>query len=109
MSLSDGVALVISAAFLLAGILNVAGPAFVVAEFRNWGYPRALRVAVGVCEWAVAAAMWVPTWREWAAYGGVCILLGVLFSLGRSRAWLRMEYPLALLSLCALLAVSPCA
>ncbi|MBZ7924784.1 DoxX family protein [Ensifer adhaerens] len=88
-----------------AGLLNLAAPAFVRAEFEKWGYPPALRVLVGLMELCAAVLLLWPNGQRLGALIGGLVLLGVVASLLRTREWLRLEYPLVLLAAVALVAL----
>jgi uncharacterized membrane protein YphA (DoxX/SURF4 family) len=103
--LATGVALILAAAMAIGGTLNLAGPAFVREEFARWGYPGWLRPAVGVVEWVAALLLLLPATRPFGAALALAVLVGVLASLARDRAWLRCEYPAVLLVI-ALLVLS---
>lgn len=103
MTVVDCLAWVLVAVFAWAGALNLYGPSFVRAEFQRWGYPRGLRLAVGGAEWLAAVLLLWPASRFFGATVGLAILFGVVLSLGRTREWMRLEYPAVLITLCILL------
>lgn len=80
--------------------LNLTGPEFVKAEFAHWNYPSWLRVAVGVMELAASAALLFASTRSYGALLALAVLAGVVFSLGKTREWLRMQFPLLMGALC---------
>ena len=86
--------------FLSSAWLNFTGPGFVTAEFAHWGYPSWLRFAVGSAEVLASAALLTPPFRAWGAVLALAVLAGVVFSLSKTREWLRMEFPLLLAALC---------
>lgn len=80
--------------------LNFSGPSYVVEEFTHWGYPHWLRFAVGATELASAALLVMPATRPAGALIALLVLGGVVFSLFKTREWLRMEFPLLMAALC---------
>jgi DoxX-like protein len=99
MTLVDSIACTLAAAFIWAGALNLSGPDFVQLEFERWGYSRGLRVAVGLTEWSAAALLLASAYRLAGALLGLAVLIGVVISLGRTREWMRIEYPVVLIML----------
>jgi uncharacterized membrane protein YphA (DoxX/SURF4 family) len=95
------IAVLLALAFTWAAALNLTGPDFIRSEFDAWGYPKWLRPLVGLLELAAAAALLFPASRVFGATLGAAILVGVVTTLARDRAWMRLEYPLVLLALCA--------
>ncbi|MCK8786078.1 DoxX family protein [Roseomonas sp. NAR14] len=92
----------LAAVLLLAGALNLRGPAFVREEFARLGFPAWARHAVGGLEWLAAILLLLPSWRGAGAVLAALVLLGVVASLARDAAWMRLEYPVVLLVLAAL-------
>ncbi|MGG5817771.1 DoxX family protein [Falsiroseomonas sp. HW251] len=90
------VALILAGAMAIAAVLNLRAPRFVRAEFARWGYPSSLRIAVGVVEAAAAVMLLFPSWRARGAALALAVLAGVIATLLRDRAWLRLEYPVVL-------------
>jgi uncharacterized membrane protein YphA (DoxX/SURF4 family) len=105
MSVGQGVVWLLVAVFLWAGTLNLLGPAFVRNEFARWGYPSALRIAVGCAELAAALMLVAPATRPMGGALATLVLAGVIVSLWRTREWMRMEYPLILGALTVLILV----
>lgn len=95
------IALLLAAAMVIGGGLNLVGPVFIREEFRRWGYPALLRIVVGLAECMSAALLLHPATRSAGALLALSVLVGVLVTLARDRAWLRCEYP----TLLAILAV----
>ena len=100
----DAIALILAAAMVVGAALNLIGPGFIRDEFARWGYPPLLRVAVGGAEAVAAVLLVLPATRAFGAGLALAVLAGVVFTLARDRAWLRLEYPvvLVILSLLAL-------
>ncbi len=80
--------------------LNLSGPDFVREEFEKWNYPAWLRHVVGVMELAAAAMLVVSGTRTLGALLAIALLAGVVFSLSKTREWLRMQFPLLMAVLC---------
>ncbi|QBR02619.1 DoxX family protein [Paraburkholderia pallida] len=91
--------LIIVCAFFSAGIVNLAGPSFIRAEFAKWGYPNGFRVAIAIIELIGSLALLFATTRIAGASILLVVILGVLASFSRSREWMKMQYPLVLLLL----------
>lgn len=89
----------LAAVLVWAGALNIVGPGFIRSEFRNWGYPDSLRIAVGLTEWAAALALLFPQTRLLGCALAAAVLIGVLWTFLRHGERMRMEYPLVLLAL----------
>jgi hypothetical protein len=66
----------------------------VKAEFAHWGYPSWLPTAVGITELITAGALPFASTRSYGALLALIILAGVVFSLSKTREWLRMQFPL---------------
>lgn len=90
----------LAAIFVGSAGLNLTGPDFVREEFEKWGYPSWLRFAVAAMEVAAAVLLVVPATRSLGALLALAILAAVVFSLGRTREWLRMQFPLLMGALC---------
>lgn len=90
----------LAAIFVGSAGLNLTGPDFVREEFEKWGYPSWLRFAVAAMEVAAAMLLVVPAMRSLGALLALAILVAVVFSLGRTREWLRMQFPLLMGALC---------
>jgi len=80
--------------------LNLAGPEFVREEFEKWNYPSWLRPAVAVMEFTAAALLLMTATRTLGALLALLVLAAVVFSLARTREWLRMQFPLLMGALC---------
>ncbi len=91
-----------SLAIIFAGSagLNLAGPEFVREEFEKWNYPSWLRFAVAVMEFAAAALLLMEGTRVYGAILALAILASVIFSMTKTREWLRMQFPLLMAALC---------
>jgi uncharacterized membrane protein YphA (DoxX/SURF4 family) len=99
---------ILAAAMAAAAVVNFRGPAVVVQEFRQLGYPAWLRPAVALAESVCTLLLLVPLTQTAGAWLSALILLGVLVSIARQGDSLRLHYPLVLLALSvALIAVSP--
>lgn len=98
MDTHDIVRVLLAAALAWAAALNAYGPQFVLLEFERWAYPRWLRLGVAAAEFAAAALLLSPAFMYGSAIA-LMVLAGVIFSLNRDRAWLRMEYPAMLVAL----------
>jgi len=94
---------IIAGAFLIAGIINLSGPAMVRAEFAKFGYPDWLRMTVAATE-VLGSILLLMKGTQWlGASILLAVTLGVLLSLLRSREWMRMQYPFVLLFLLVVL------
>ncbi|KQZ94128.1 hypothetical protein ASD64_04420 [Mesorhizobium sp. Root157] len=91
-----------SLAMIFAGSagLNLAGPEFVREEFEKWSYPSWLRFAVACMEFAAAVLLAAAGTRAYGAILSLAILAAVIFSLAKTREWLRMQFPLLMGALC---------
>ena len=99
MAADSFIAALLSIVLVWAGALNVFAPAFIRAEFKGWGYPDWLRVAVGLTEWAAAIALMIPAIRLGGCAVATAVLLGVVVTFLRDGQRMRLEYPLVLLAL----------
>lgn len=85
--------------FLWSGWLLLFGPKYIADEFRNWGYPDWLRVAVGVAEWSIAGMLIVQFVPRFAILVAIAIMLAVVLTFVRDRQYKRLDLPLMLLAL----------
>lgn len=99
MSADTLVALLLALVLVWAGALNLVGPGFIRSEFKGWGYPDSLRIAVGLTEWAAALALLFPATRMAGCALAAAVLLGVVYTFLRHGERMRLEYPLVLLAL----------
>jgi len=90
----------LAAIFLWSAGLNLSGPDFVREEFEKWNYPSWLRFVVAAMEVAAAVLLVMSGARNFGALLALAILAAVIFSLGRTREWLRMQFPLLMGVLC---------
>jgi uncharacterized membrane protein YphA (DoxX/SURF4 family) len=104
MAIADILPILLAAVLAWAGCLNLAAPDFIREEFRAWGYSDQFRKAVGALEWIAAAALLIEPLRPIGCVIAIAIMLGVLVTLFRQRAFMRLEYPLVLLALLLLVA-----
>jgi uncharacterized membrane protein YphA (DoxX/SURF4 family) len=105
-TLVDLVSWVVAAVFVWAGGLNLVGPGFIRDEFESWNYPPWLRTSVGVLEGLAAILLVWPRFRLIGCLVAMIVLLGVIITLLRDRQLMRLEYPLVLLALAAIIAIS---
>jgi DoxX-like family len=106
MSIASNLAILLAAALAWAGCLNLVGPDFIRAEFKAWGYSNRLRLLVGALEWTAAIALLIQPLRLIGCVIALGVLLGVLVTLFRQREYLRLEYPLVLLVLVLVVAIT---
>lgn len=104
MAMADILPVLLAVVLAWAGSLNLAAPDFIREEFRAWGYSDRLRILVGALEWIAAAALLIQPLRLIGCAIAATILAGVLVTLFRHRAFMRLEYPLVLLTLVLLVA-----
>jgi uncharacterized membrane protein YphA (DoxX/SURF4 family) len=90
----------LAAIFAGSAALNLAGPEFVREEFEKWHYPSWLRLAVAAMEFTAAALLLATGTRAYGAMLALLILAAVVFSMARTREWLRMQFPLLMGALC---------
>jgi hypothetical protein len=90
----------LAAIFAGSAALNLAGPEFVREEFEKWNYPSWLRLAVAAMEFTAAALLLATGTRAYGAMLALLILAAVVFSMARTREWLRMQFPLLMGALC---------
>ena len=102
----DLLAWLLALVFVWAGGLNLIGPGFIREEFDSWHYPPWLRSSVGVLEWLAAILLVWPVLRAIGCLVAMIVLLGVVVTLFRDRQLMRLEYPLVLLALAAIIAIS---
>jgi hypothetical protein len=106
MTVPDLLAWLLACIFVWAGALNIIGPKFIRDEFESWNYPSSLRIITGAAEWLAAGLLIWPRFRLIGCLIGTVVLLGVIGTLLRDRQLMRLEYPLVLLALAALIASS---
>ena len=69
----------VSAAFCLAGLLNLSGSTHVRAAYRFWHYPHHFYRIVGVAELMAALFLIVPETRIWGiAAGGIITFVAIV-------------------------------
>jgi hypothetical protein len=90
----------LAAIFAGSAALNLAGPEFVREEFEKWHYLSWLRLAVAAMEFTAAALLLATGTRAYGAMLALLILAAVVFSMARTREWLRMQFPLLMGALC---------
>lgn len=88
-----------AAIFVISSSLNLIGPAFIKEEFANWNYPSWFRFLVGTFEMTAAILFLIPHTGVYGALFALPILIGVIFSLWKTKEWLRMMLPALLLAL----------
>ena len=83
-SMADWVVLVIrvllTAAFLAAGVAKLAGAAMMVATFETIGWGQWFRYVTGLIEVGAAVLLWVPGLRALAALALVCTMIGAVIA-----------------------------
>lgn len=78
-------AMVLSALFAVAGVINLAGMGPVKRDFARWGYPTWLRILCGALELSSAGfLLWKQTRLLGLTAAGV-VMVGALFTLLRNR------------------------
>lgn len=99
------VRILLSAQFLLGGVLKLTAQPMMIAMFDDIGAGQGLRLLVGACEVAGAVGLLVPRLARLAAYGLVLLMAGAavtnVVALATSPA-----VPLVLLALAAVVAVT---
>ena len=99
------VRILLSAQFLLGGVLKLTAQPTMIAMFDDIGAGQGLRLLVGACEVAGAVGLLVPRLARLAAYGLVLLMAGAavtnVVALATSPA-----VPLVLLALAAVVAVT---
>jgi len=98
-----GFAITLALVFAWAGGLNLYGPSFVRDEFRAMGLPDAARIGVGLAEWLAALLVIWPATRGLGLALMLAILAGVVYFLQRIKGGMRLEYPLVLAALVAVM------
>jgi len=99
-------AMVLSALFAVAGLINLAGLGPVKRDFARWGYPTWLRLLCGVLELSGAALLPGQQTRAWGlALAGV-VMTGALFTLLRKREPFRHLAPALVFAALVVLAVA---
>jgi putative oxidoreductase len=83
-SMADWVVLIIrvvlTAAFLAAGVAKLAGAAMMVATFETIGWGQWFRYVTGLIEVGAAVLLWVPGLRALAALALVCTMIGAVIA-----------------------------
>ncbi|MEQ8706898.1 MAG: DoxX family protein [Phaeodactylibacter sp.] len=72
------IAVLLSLAFLMAGITKITGQAEMVLNFERWGISKNMMYFIGLCEIAAAVGMYLKKWRALAAIGLALLLLGAI-------------------------------
>jgi hypothetical protein len=88
---------VVSALFLLAGVLNLSGIKAVRAAYRLWHYRRSFHRTVGVLELATALFLIVPQLRIWGVMLAVPITFFSVVTLLNHRQYLWSLFGMLLL------------
>ena len=103
-SVDSILAMVLTALFAVAGVINLAGLGPVKRDFARWGYPTWLRLLCGALELSSAALL--PGQRTrlvGLALAGV-VMMGALFTLLRNREPFRHLAPALMFSALVVLA-----
>ena len=78
----------VSAAFCLAGVVNLSGSTHVRAVYRLWHYPHHFYRIVGIAELMAALFLIVPETRVWGIAAGGVIIFIVIVTLLHHRQYL---------------------
>ena len=70
----------LTAAFLVAGLAKLAGAAMMVATFETIGWGQWFRYLTGLIEVGAAVLLWVPGLRALAALALVCTMIGAVIA-----------------------------
>jgi putative oxidoreductase len=83
-SMADWVILIIrvvlTAAFLAAGVAKLAGVGMMVATFETIGWGQWFRYLTAIIQIGAAVLLWVPGWRALAALALVCTMIGAVIA-----------------------------
>ncbi len=75
-----------TAAFMVAGLVNLSGAPLVRSAFRAWDYPANFHRVVGVLELAVTIFLVIPQTRIWGVFlGGFITFFSVVTLLRHGR------------------------
>lgn len=70
----------LTVAFLAAGLAKLAGAAMMVATFETIGWGQWFRYLTGLIEVGAAVLLWVPGLRALAALALVCTMIGAVIA-----------------------------
>jgi uncharacterized membrane protein YphA (DoxX/SURF4 family) len=70
----------LTVAFLAAGLAKLAGAAMMVATFETIGWGQWFRYLTGLIEVGAAVLLWVPGLRSLAALALVCTMIGAVIA-----------------------------
>ena len=105
-SVDSILAMVLTALFAVAGMINLAGLGPVKRDFARWGYPTWVRLLCGVLELSSAGLLlWQQTRLLGLALAGV-VMIGALFTLLRNREPFRHLAPALIFSALVVLSVA---
>jgi putative oxidoreductase len=74
------ICVLLTAAFLAAGVAKLAGVAMMVATFESIGWGQWFRYVTGLIEVGAAVLLWVPGMRALAALALVCTMIGAVIA-----------------------------
>ena len=79
-------ALVFTGIFGVSGLIHIAGPRFLRAAYRRWGFPRSTHSVVGVLETLAALFLSNPVTRIWGVIlAGFVIFFATVALLNRGK------------------------
>ena len=105
-SVDSILAMVLTALFAVAGVINLAGFGPVKRDFARWGYPTWVRLLCGALELSSAGfLLWQQTRLLGLALAGV-VMIGALFTLLRNREPFRHLAPALIFSALVVLSVA---
>lgn len=97
---------VLTAVFLVAGMINLSGRGTVKADFARWGYPAGFNLVCGGLELVGTALLLWSSTRPWGLALLGAIMAGAIFSLLHNREPLSHLAPaLGIATLLALAAI----
>lgn len=76
---------VVAVLFMVAGVVNLAGPGALKRDFARWGYPAWFRLLCGALELSSAALLVGPQTRGIGLMLAGAVMIGALFTLLRNR------------------------
>jgi hypothetical protein len=81
-SIYSAIALTLAAIVAVIGVMQLAGPRFVIDAYRGWDYPKRVRVIAGLLDIVAASMLASPALRGWGValtailtFGSVVIFL----------------------------------
>ncbi len=100
-SIASILAWVLTAFFVVGGIVNWAAPAGIKKDYRRWGYPRWFHYVTAILEFSVSVLLFFPETRLWGAAMGAAVMAAALGTLVIHREYAHAIAPAIVLILVA--------